>query len=62
VQRYDAHTYVLRQSKALSAEAQFKDKPGAHTFDDFVIMTGPYRSYIVNLRACALWAKIRPPA
>jgi hypothetical protein len=41
VQRYDPHTYVLRQSKALSAEAPFKDKPGAHTFDDFVIMNGP---------------------
>ena len=39
-----------------------KDKPGAHTFDDFLIMNGPYRGYIVKLLARGLWAKIRPPA
>lgn len=37
-----------------------KDDPGAHTFDDFLIMNGPYRRYIVKLLARALWAKIRP--
>ena len=38
-----------------------KDKPGAHTFDDFLIMNGPYRRYIVKLLARGLWAKVRPP-
>ena len=38
-----------------------KDKPGAHTFDDFRIMNGPYRRYIVKLLARGLWAKVRPP-
>jgi len=31
------------------------------TFDDFVILNGPYRRYIGKLLARALWAKIRPP-
>ncbi len=38
-----------------------KDKPGAHTFDDFLILNGPYRRYIVKLLARGLWAKVRPP-
>jgi glyoxylase-like metal-dependent hydrolase (beta-lactamase superfamily II) len=38
-----------------------KDQPGAHTFDDFRIMNGPYRGYLVKLIAQALWAKVRPP-
>lgn len=42
------------------AARSIKDQPGAHTFDDFVIMNGPYRGYIVKLLARALWAKIRP--
>ena len=44
------------------AARSIKDKPGAHTFDDFLIMNGPYRGYIVKLLARGLWAKIRPPA
>ena len=44
------------------AARSIKDEPGAHTFDDFLIMNGPYRHYIVKLLARALWAKIRPPA
>jgi hypothetical protein len=44
------------------AARSIKDKPGAHTFDDFLIMNGPYRGYIVKLLARALWAKVRPPA
>jgi len=44
------------------AARSIKDKPGAHTFNDFLIMNGPYRSYIVKLLARALWAKVRPPA
>lgn len=43
------------------AARSVKDKPGAHTFDDFAIMNGPYRRYIVSLVAKALWAKVRPP-
>lgn len=43
------------------AARSVKDEPGAHTFDDFLIMNGPYRSYIVKLLARALWGKIRPP-
>ena len=44
------------------AARSIKDEPGAHTFDDFLIMNGPYRGYIVKLLARALWAKVRPPA
>jgi len=43
------------------AARSIEDKPGAHTFDDFLIMNGPYRSYIVPLITRALWAKVRPP-
>jgi hydroxyacylglutathione hydrolase len=43
------------------AARSVKDQPGAHTFDDFLIMNGPYRRYIVPLLARALWAKVRPP-
>ena len=38
-----------------------EDKPGSHTFDDFVILNGPARRYIVPLLARALWGKVRPP-
>jgi glyoxylase-like metal-dependent hydrolase (beta-lactamase superfamily II) len=44
------------------AARSIKDEPGAHTFDDFLIMNGPYRRYIVKLLGRALWAKVRPPA
>jgi glyoxylase-like metal-dependent hydrolase (beta-lactamase superfamily II) len=43
------------------AARSIKDDPGAHTFDDFLIMNGPSRRYIVPLLARALWAKVRPP-
>jgi glyoxylase-like metal-dependent hydrolase (beta-lactamase superfamily II) len=43
------------------AARSIKDEPGAHTFDDFVIMNGPARRYIVKLLARAVWGKIRPP-
>jgi glyoxylase-like metal-dependent hydrolase (beta-lactamase superfamily II) len=42
------------------AARSIEDQPGAHTFDDFLIMNGPYRRYIVKLLARALWAKVRP--
>jgi hydroxyacylglutathione hydrolase len=35
------------------------DRPGAHTFDDFVILNGPARRYIVPLLARAIWGKVR---
>jgi hypothetical protein len=35
------------------------DKPGAHTFDDFLILNGPARRYIVPLLARAIWGKVR---
>lgn len=43
------------------AARSVKDQRGAHTFDDFRIMNGPTRSYIVRLLGAALWAKVRPP-
>lgn len=43
------------------AARSVEDRPGAHRFDDFVIMNGPYRRYIVPLIGRALWAKVRPP-
>jgi hydroxyacylglutathione hydrolase len=43
------------------AARSIADKPGAHSFDDFLIMSGPYRRYIVKLLARALWGKFRPP-
>ena len=42
------------------AARSVKDKPGAHTFDDFLIMNGPYRHYIVKLLARAVWARVGP--
>jgi glyoxylase-like metal-dependent hydrolase (beta-lactamase superfamily II) len=44
------------------AARSVKDKPGSHTFDDFVILNGSARRYIVPLLGRALWAKVRPPA
>ena len=43
------------------AARSIKNRPGAHTFDDFRIMNGPYRGYIVKLIGRGLWAKVRPP-
>jgi hypothetical protein len=43
------------------AARSIQDKPGAHTFDDFLIMNGPARRYIIKLLARAVLAKIRPP-
>lgn len=43
------------------AARSIKDKPGAHTFADFVILNGPARRYLARLLARALWAKMRPP-
>ena len=43
------------------AARSIQDKPGAHTFNDFLIMNGPARRYIIKLLARAVWAKIRPP-
>jgi glyoxylase-like metal-dependent hydrolase (beta-lactamase superfamily II) len=34
------------------------DRPGAHTFDDFLIMNGPYKGYLAGLMARALWARV----
>jgi hypothetical protein len=36
--------------------------PGTQTFDDFLIMNGPYRHSLVKVPARAVWAKFRPPA
>jgi hydroxyacylglutathione hydrolase len=35
-------------------------RPGQHRFDDFVIMNGPYRGYVVRLLARGLWARLWP--
>ncbi len=34
------------------------DKPGAHTFSDFLIMNGPYKGYLAGLMARGLLAKV----
>jgi hydroxyacylglutathione hydrolase len=44
------------------AARSITDKPGVHTFDDFVILNGKPRGYIVKLLGRALWSKVRPPA
>jgi glyoxylase-like metal-dependent hydrolase (beta-lactamase superfamily II) len=41
------------------AARSVRDIPGAHAFDDFVILNGPPRRYIVNLLARTVWAKVR---
>ena len=46
---------VDRRDAARSVGAE----PGAHTFDDFLILNGPARRHIVPLLARALWAKVR---
>ena len=43
------------------AARSIQDKPGAHTFDDFVILSGPPRRYIVKLLGRAVLGKVRPP-
>ena len=43
------------------AARSIKDKPGTHRFDDFLILNGSARRYIVPLLARALWGKVRPP-
>jgi hydroxyacylglutathione hydrolase len=35
-------------------------RPGSHSFDDFLIMNGPYRGYLVKLVARSWWARIWP--
>lgn len=35
-------------------------QPGAHTFDDVIIMNGPARGYAFALYRRALWSRIRP--
>jgi glyoxylase-like metal-dependent hydrolase (beta-lactamase superfamily II) len=42
------------------AARQVTGKPGAHTFDDFLIMNGPYRGYLPGLIARSLWARVWP--
>jgi len=44
------------------AARSIDDKLGAHTFNDFLIMTGPHCHYVGKRRARAVWAKVRPPA
>jgi glyoxylase-like metal-dependent hydrolase (beta-lactamase superfamily II) len=54
---------TMEQLVALRYAARsVKDKPGSHTFDDFVILNGSARRWLVPLLARALWAKVRPPA
>ncbi len=53
---------TVQQMIAVRAAARsVKGQTGAHTFDDFRIMNGPYRGYIVKLIGRGLWAKVRPP-
>jgi hydroxyacylglutathione hydrolase len=43
------------------AARSITDDPGAHTFDDFLILNGPARRYMIPLLARALWGKVWPP-
>jgi glyoxylase-like metal-dependent hydrolase (beta-lactamase superfamily II) len=42
------------------AARSLRDKPGAHTFDDFLILNGPFRKYAVKLIARSLSNRIWP--
>jgi hypothetical protein len=54
---------TMQQLVALrDAARSVAEKPGSHTFDDFVILNGPARRWLVPLLARALWGKVRPPA
>jgi glyoxylase-like metal-dependent hydrolase (beta-lactamase superfamily II) len=54
---------TMQQLVALRDAARaVKDEPGVHTFDDFLILNGKPRRYIVKLLARAVWSKIRPPS
>jgi glyoxylase-like metal-dependent hydrolase (beta-lactamase superfamily II) len=44
------------------AARSIQNRPGAHVFDDFLIMNGPYRGYVAKLIARSLWARIWPRA
>ncbi len=62
--RYQPHERPLQMTVQQLADLRdaarsIADKPGAHTFDDFLILNGPARRYIVPLLARALWAKVR---
>jgi glyoxylase-like metal-dependent hydrolase (beta-lactamase superfamily II) len=43
------------------AARQAAGQPGAHVFDDFLIVNGPARAWYAKLALRGLWAKIRPP-
>ena len=43
------------------AARQVAGRPGAHVFDDFLIVNGPARAWYAALVLRGLWAKIRPP-
>jgi glyoxylase-like metal-dependent hydrolase (beta-lactamase superfamily II) len=52
---------TVRQLTAVRDAARMvAGKPGAHTFDDFLIMNGPYRGYLPRLVIRTLWTKIWP--
>lgn len=64
--RYQPHEVPLQMTveqlvAVRDAARSVEDQPGAHTFDDFLIMNGPYRHYLPKLLGQALWAKVRPP-
>jgi hydroxyacylglutathione hydrolase len=52
---------TVAQLKAVrDAARSVAGRPGQHRFDDFVIMNGPYRGYVIGLLARGLWARFRP--
>jgi len=53
---------TTRQLTAVrDAARQVAGRPGAHVFDDFLIVNGPARAWHAQLALRGLWAKIRPP-
>jgi hypothetical protein len=51
----------LGLTAARDAARQVAGRPGAHVFDDFLIVNGPARAGHAQLAQRGLWAKIRPP-
>lgn len=53
---------VQQLTAVRDAARSVADKPGAHVFDDFLIMNGPYRGYVAKLMLRGLLARIWPRA
>ena len=52
---------VAQLTAVRDAARSVASQPGSHVFDDFLILNGPYRGYVIPLILRGLRAKIRPP-